>query len=435
MTLPLSTSGAVTSWGSCSAQTNEERGFTGHEMLDEVGLIHMNGRLYDPLIGRFLQADPIIQEPLNSQNYNRYSYVLNNPLVYTDPSGYSFWTKIRKPLAAIIVMIAVPQAIGYMAGEAAAAQALAAGATAQEAAIVAEIVGGLTASSPGALMAGGFAAGGIAGGNIESAILGAFQAAASFGIGEMTGHGNLSIGSPEYFQNVVAHAALGCGMSAAQGGSCKSGAFAGGFSAAAGPVVSGLTSDNFEAGLAGRMAVGCAGSKLGGGSCEAGAITAAFDYLYNTKGGRTGGRTLRSYMEQFEQFTLETQAHRLERDITQLNPSFTPTRASAFGEPVNEAYVQALRTRFIAEVNRVDANARAAFRRDEIQALRLNDVGASGRRYTPEEVAYVRRTGNLPQGYFVHHNQWVSQFPLLAGQRENLRMVTRAEHNAIHYAK
>ena len=54
----------------------------------EVGLIHMNGRLYDPLTGRMMQADPIIQDPYNPQNFNRYSYVMNNPLKYTDPSGW-----------------------------------------------------------------------------------------------------------------------------------------------------------------------------------------------------------------------------------------------------------------------------------------------------------------------------------------------------------
>ncbi len=67
-----------------------DRGFTGHEMLDDLGLIHMNGRIYDPLIGRFLSPDPHIQAPGNLQNYDRYNYVLNNPLSYTDPSGYIF---------------------------------------------------------------------------------------------------------------------------------------------------------------------------------------------------------------------------------------------------------------------------------------------------------------------------------------------------------
>ncbi|WP_440874625.1 RHS repeat-associated core domain-containing protein [Thalassotalea sp. PLHSN55] len=63
------------------------RGFTDHEHLDGVGLIHMNGRVYDPIVGRFVSPDPWIQEPSNSQSFNRYSYVWNNPLRYTDPSG------------------------------------------------------------------------------------------------------------------------------------------------------------------------------------------------------------------------------------------------------------------------------------------------------------------------------------------------------------
>ncbi|WP_086930551.1 RHS repeat domain-containing protein [Agarilytica rhodophyticola] len=64
------------------------RGFTMHEHLDAVGLIHMNGRIYDPRLGRFMQADPFVQAASNTQSYNRYSYVFNNPLNATDPSGY-----------------------------------------------------------------------------------------------------------------------------------------------------------------------------------------------------------------------------------------------------------------------------------------------------------------------------------------------------------
>ncbi|SMF83195.1 FG-GAP-like repeat-containing protein [Pseudobacteriovorax antillogorgiicola] len=65
-----------------------QRGFTGHEHLDTVGLIHMNGRVYDPIIARFTSADPIVQNPYFSQSLNRYSYVWNNPLNATDPSGF-----------------------------------------------------------------------------------------------------------------------------------------------------------------------------------------------------------------------------------------------------------------------------------------------------------------------------------------------------------
>ena len=66
------------------------RGFTGHEMLAEFsgGFIHMNGRLYDPNLGRFMTADPTVQFEGYSQSYNRYSYVLNNPLGFTDPTGF-----------------------------------------------------------------------------------------------------------------------------------------------------------------------------------------------------------------------------------------------------------------------------------------------------------------------------------------------------------
>ncbi|WKD51028.1 RHS repeat-associated core domain-containing protein [Microbulbifer spongiae] len=65
-----------------------KRGFTNHEHLDRTGLIHMNGRIYDPALGRFLSPDPFVQAPNNSQSWNRYSYVFNNPLSLTDPSGY-----------------------------------------------------------------------------------------------------------------------------------------------------------------------------------------------------------------------------------------------------------------------------------------------------------------------------------------------------------
>ena len=64
------------------------RGYTGHEMLDGFALINMNGRMYDPVIGRVLSPDIAVQAPGYTQSYNRYSYCMNNPLRYTDPSGW-----------------------------------------------------------------------------------------------------------------------------------------------------------------------------------------------------------------------------------------------------------------------------------------------------------------------------------------------------------
>jgi RHS repeat-associated protein len=60
------------------------RGFTEHEHLSN-GLIHMNGRVYDPKVGRFLSVDPIIQFPSNSQSLNPYPYILNNPFAGEGP--------------------------------------------------------------------------------------------------------------------------------------------------------------------------------------------------------------------------------------------------------------------------------------------------------------------------------------------------------------
>ena len=78
------------------------RGFTGHEQLDDVDLVHMNGRVYDPLLARFGTPDPMTENPFSTQGWNRYAYVGNSPLNFTDPSGYCFmgcfWNKAFKAI-------------------------------------------------------------------------------------------------------------------------------------------------------------------------------------------------------------------------------------------------------------------------------------------------------------------------------------------------
>ena len=173
---------------------NIDRGFTGHEMLDEIGLVHMNGRVYDPLVGRFLSADPYIQSPGNLQSYNRYSYVMNNPLGYTDPSGYSWWTKIRN----IVIRVAAAVADAYGCS-------------------------GYCSAAVGAYQ--GYQSGGVGG-----AITG--------GIGGYVGY-QMSVNYPMInnqtgsilWQNVAIQApvsgAIGCASASAGGGSCGQGALAG----------------------------------------------------------------------------------------------------------------------------------------------------------------------------------------------------------------
>jgi len=104
------------------AKTNSDytnKGYTGHEMLNLFGLVHMNARLYDPALGRFISPDTFVQSMANTQAFNRYSYVLNNPLSYTDPSGHFFvalgwayaaykmyhWADTHRQEAAIITIV------------------------------------------------------------------------------------------------------------------------------------------------------------------------------------------------------------------------------------------------------------------------------------------------------------------------------------------
>ena len=80
-------------WGKPTVALNQmafPRGFGGHEMLTKYRLVNMDGRLYDYELGRFLSPDNYVQAPDDSQSFNRYTYCLNNPLKYTDPSGELF---------------------------------------------------------------------------------------------------------------------------------------------------------------------------------------------------------------------------------------------------------------------------------------------------------------------------------------------------------
>jgi RHS repeat-associated protein len=122
-----------------------DRGYTGHEHFFSVGIIHMNGRIYDPVLRTFLSADPLISRPNDSQNYNRYAYAMNNPLLYVDYDGYE------------------PITIGT-------------------AILIAAIIGGTTYTAV-ALYNGNFTWGGLA----KSIVVGAATGAVTFGVGQLAG--------------------------------------------------------------------------------------------------------------------------------------------------------------------------------------------------------------------------------------------------------
>jgi RHS repeat-associated protein len=235
------------------------RGFTGHEQIDAHELVHMNGRVYDPLLGRFIQADPIVQDPYAPQNWNRYTYVYNNPLNGTDPSGYS---SIGTWIATIAV-IALSFATGYAAGVLLEAGKVGAAA--------------LTVAWGGAL------AGAVSGGGASGAAKGAFSALAFFGIGSYfqsshaTGmglrnaHGLTTSGR---IVKVLAHGVTSGVMHDLQGGKFGHGFASGAFNEAVSPWIDHVPK------IAGQIAVsalvGGTATKLAGGKFANGAMSGAF---------------------------------------------------------------------------------------------------------------------------------------------------------------
>lgn len=191
------------------------RGFTGHEALDSMGLVHMNGRVYDPVLGRFLSADSIIQAPNNTQSFNRYSYVFNNPLSYTDPSGnISVKQIVGIVVGAVITFYTAGAASGWVAGWTVSATATG---TVANAAIAGALAGA----------AGGFASGAITTGSLK----GAFRSA---GFGALGGAAFGAIGQGlDGFAKVGAHALTGGVMSELQGGKFGHGFLSAGLTKAA----------------------------------------------------------------------------------------------------------------------------------------------------------------------------------------------------------
>ncbi|MEA4936999.1 MAG: FG-GAP-like repeat-containing protein [Paludibacter sp.] len=91
-------------WAEENANTSWilNRGYTGHEHIDQFGIINMNGRVYDPLTAMFFSPDPFVQAPDNWLNYNRYGYAFGNPFRYTDPNGEFFFSLLLPGLGTLI---------------------------------------------------------------------------------------------------------------------------------------------------------------------------------------------------------------------------------------------------------------------------------------------------------------------------------------------
>jgi RHS repeat-associated protein len=157
------------------------RGFTGHEHIDFFDLINMNGRVYDPVLGRFLSPDPFVQDPTNLQNYNRYAYVLNNPLSMTDPSGYFFkkafkkFKKFFKKAIVAIVGIAATVLTGGVAGAGFAG------------AFLSGMAAGFASSFTNSILS-GQGVGGSLRTALKSGLISGAMGVATFGVGQQLGH-------------------------------------------------------------------------------------------------------------------------------------------------------------------------------------------------------------------------------------------------------
>ncbi len=247
------------------------RGFTDHEMLDDFGLIHMNGRVYDPVLGRFLSADPYVQAPGNSQSYNRYSYCANNPLNATDPTGYSSLGEILPSIIGIavaaVIIIWPPELLPSLKGL---WLAMAAGAS-----------GGFASGFSGSLLNGG-----SLGDAFKAGAIGGFEGGISAGLFSQAG--TLVNGIKDQFEReflrTIVEGGIGGSVSEAQGGKFCHGFYPAALCAAVGDNPAGINGKGGWA-IAGRTAVasviGGTASALGGGKFGNGAMTGAFQHLFN----------------------------------------------------------------------------------------------------------------------------------------------------------
>lgn len=238
--------------------TSTYQGYTGHQQLDPVGLVHMKGRLYDPALARFIQADPMTEaDP--TQGLNRYSYVLNNPLSVTDPTGFLSFRQVLGIAVGVVAAV-----FGQW-----------------------EITQGAWGWAFAASVAGGFLSSYVATGSLKAGLWGAFAGGLFFGIGAyfsqfqgVAGTGFLGSGfsSGAFAAEIAVHGAAGGIVNDLQGGNFGSGFFAAGATEALSPAIENI--DNAPARVMTAVLVGGTISKASGGKFVNGAETAALQSIF-----------------------------------------------------------------------------------------------------------------------------------------------------------
>lgn len=263
------------------------RGFTGHEMVDGVGIIHMNGRIYDPKLARFLQADPYVQHPYDTQGLNRYAYVRNNPLNATDPSGYVIFALAFGFAAQVAGAKIVATAI--LVGIGATLDAIVSGAPLLDA-LKSGFIAGLQSFTFANI---GQQFRGVSNGNIAKvktlAGNGEFSAAIDFAHSLHPFGKGVFLTSGQIAAQISLHAVAGGVFNVIQGGEFGHGFASAGLTKAATPINFAINGFNVGEGVSvtevfASAIVGGTISELTGGKFANGAITAAFQNLFNEQG-------------------------------------------------------------------------------------------------------------------------------------------------------
>ena len=284
------------------------QGFTGHEQLAMVGLVHMNGRVYDYETGMFISADPVDLVTGYTQTIGRYAYALNNPLKYIDPTGFWSFKKAFKSVVGAVVGFAIGGPVGAVAGVALAnnekvnkfvnenwreiavatvavavtvatggAGGVWAAATLQNAILIGMASGAAAGASSAVLYGGDF--GDVFAASIKGAAVGGVSGAAFYGVGSAFDGSVGSFGNPDSFGAVAAHGTVSGGVSEIEGGDFWSGFASGAFTKASstyGPQLNSYSGNVVRAAVVGGTA-----AEISGGKFANGAILGAYSYALN----------------------------------------------------------------------------------------------------------------------------------------------------------
>ncbi len=323
------------------------RGYTDQEQLDNVALVDLNGRVYDPTVGRFISADPTVPDPLYSQAFNRYSYVNDNPLSLSDPSGYFSTDAVLGVVAAIVVDVACDGTCTGM----------------------------TTAFLSGA--AGGFVG---SGGNLQTGVESGLEAMAFNFAGDHIGWGTTA---GDLFAKSTVEGLVGGAFSEAGGGRFSDG-FLGAFSSSElSPVIGGIGGTTNSVGYYSAAAismrvvvsavVGGTVSSMTGGNFGDGAVAAAMQRLYNDEQAKKAIGSISGYPQTGKN------SWRAQDDAAFIKAAVTYDAKFGY-KPGDRLYVSARLLKAWAMVE--SGGTKSAFLSDPLQVNNAGDWVAAKLKYT-----------------------------------------------------